>query len=69
MKTIALSETTWEKLKRMREKKEFDNFNELIEKLIKKSEKVPKFMFGVDKGSKSYSMEEHEEFQRDFHER
>lgn len=69
MKTIALSEITWEKLKQMREKEKLDNFNELIEKLIKKSEKVPKSMFGIDKGSKSYTLREHDEFQRDFHER
>ncbi len=68
MKTVALSETTWEKLKSMREKEKLDNLNEVIETLLKKSEKVPKSMFGVDKGSKSYSLREHKEFQRDFHE-
>ncbi|MBI2654320.1 hypothetical protein HYX02_05940 [Candidatus Woesearchaeota archaeon] len=68
MKTVALSDTTWEKLKSMREKEKLDNLNEVIEALLKKSEKVPKSMFGVDKGSKGYSLREHEEFQRDFHE-
>lgn len=67
MKTVALSDMTWEKLKSMREKEKLDNLNKVIENLIKKSEKVPKSMFGVDKG-KSYSLKEHEDFQRDFHE-
>ena len=66
MKTIALNEETWEKLKRMREKEKV-NFNELVEELIKKAEHVPKSMFGVDKG-KSYVLKEHEEFQKDYHE-
>ena len=66
MKTIALNEATWEKLKHMRERKKV-NFNELVVELIKKAEKVPKSMFGVDKG-KSYTLKEHEEFQRDYHE-
>ena len=68
MKTIALSVATWEKLKHMREKEKLENFNELIENLIKKSEKVPESMFGVDKGSKSYTFKEHQKFQRDSHE-
>ena len=67
MKTIALNEGTWERLKQMREKENLDNFNEVVEILIKKSQKVPKSMFGIDKG-KSYTLKEHEEFQRDAHE-
>ena len=67
MKTIALNEGTWERLKQMREKENLDNFNEVVEILIKKSHKVPKSMFGIDKG-KSYTLKEHEEFQRDAHE-
>jgi len=66
MKTIALTETTWEKLKHIREQEKLDNFNQLIEVLIKKSERVPKSMFGIDKG-KSYTAKEHKDFQRDFH--
>lgn len=68
MKTIALNEETWKKLKMLREKEKFGNFNEVVERLIRKLEKVPKSMFGVDKGSKSHSLKEHDEFQRDFHE-
>ena len=64
MKTIALKETTWEKLKQMRDKERLENFNELVEDLLKKAGNVPKSMFGVDKG-KSYTLKEHEEFQRD----
>ena len=67
MKTIALNEGTWERLKQMREKENLDNFNEVVEILIKKSHKVPKSMFGIDKG-KSYTLKEHGEFQRDAHE-
>ncbi len=67
MKTIALNEATWERLKQMREREKAENFNDLIEKLIKKVENIPKSMFGVDKG-KGYTLKEHQEFQRDFHE-
>lgn len=68
MKTVALSDMTWEKLKSMREKEKLGNLNEVVDALIKKSEKVPKSMFGADKGSKSHSLKEHEDFQREFHE-
>jgi len=67
MKTVALSETTWEKLRRMRDAEKLENFNEVVEKLIKKAENVPKSMFGVDKGAKPYTSKEHKEFQRGFH--
>ena len=67
MKTIALNEATWEKLKRIKETEDLGNFNDLIEELIKKAEKIPNSMFGVDKG-KSYTLKEHEEFQKDYHE-
>jgi predicted CopG family antitoxin len=67
MKTVALSDMTWEKLKSMREKEKLSNLNEVIDVLIKKSEKVPKSMFGTDRGSKSLSLKEHEDFQREFH--
>ena len=66
MKTIALKETTWEKLRQMRDKERLGNFDELVEELIKKAGNVPKSMFGVDKG-RSYTLKEHEEFQRDGH--
>ena len=68
MKTIALKEPTWERLKRTMQEEKAENFNELIERLLKKAENVPKTMFGVDKDSKSYTLREHEEFQRDYHE-
>lgn len=58
MKTIALSEATWEKLKRMRESEDLENFDKVI----------PKSMFGVEKGAKPYSAREHRDFQGEFHE-
>ena len=67
MKTIAVNEGTWEKLKQLREKGKLGNFNEVIEILIKKSHRVPSSLFGIDKG-KSYTLKEHKEFQRDLHE-
>lgn len=36
-------------------------------KLMKKSKKVPKSMFGVDKEGKSYTSKEHDDFQMDTH--
>ena len=65
MKTIALEEKTWEKLKRIKEAENAENFNELVDRLIKKSEKLPASMFGIDHG-KSYTLKEHEEFQKDY---
>ena len=67
MKTIALNEGTWEQLKQLREKEKLNNFNEVVEILIRKSHRVPNSLFGVDKG-KSYILKEHKEFQRDAHE-
>ena len=67
MKTIALYEATWERLKRIKETENLENFNELVEELIKRAEKIPNSMFGVDKG-KSYTLKEHEEFQKDYNE-
>ena len=67
MKTIAVKEPTWEKLKNVMKEENLPNFDLLIDTLIKKFEDVPKSMFGIDKGSKPYTLKEHEEFQRDFH--
>ena len=67
MKTVALNEATWERLKRIKETENLENFNELVEELIKRAEKIPESMFGVDKG-KSYTLKEHEEFQKDYNE-
>ena len=67
MKPVALNEATWERLKRIKETENLENFNELVEELIKRAEKIPESMFGVDKG-KSYTLKEHEEFQKDYNE-
>ena len=67
MKTVALNEATWEKLKQIKEAENLENFNQLVMELIKRAEKIPNSMFGVDKG-KSYTLKEHEEFQKDYNE-
>jgi len=64
-KTIALPESTWEKLKKIMEVERASTFPEVIEKLIQKTSNVPKSMFGVDKGLKPLTQKEHKEFARD----
>jgi predicted CopG family antitoxin len=64
-KTIALSEATWEKLKRIKEIERASTFPEVIEKLIQKTSDMPKSMFGIDKRLKPLTQKEHKEFLKD----
>jgi predicted CopG family antitoxin len=67
-KTVAVSESTWEKLKMMMKRKGAKDFDELIRMLLQESEELPPSMFGVDTGLKlQYSQKEHEEFVNDTH--
>jgi len=64
-KTIAIPESTWEKLKKIMEVERASTFPEVIEKLIQKTSNVPKSMFGVDKRLKPLTQKEHKEFVED----
>jgi predicted CopG family antitoxin len=67
-KTIALSESTWEKLKKLVKEKGAKDFDELIRMLVQKSEELPPSMFGVDRRIKlQYTQKEHEEFASNEH--
>ncbi len=66
MKTIALDEPTFERLKRLKEEMKENSFKSLIVSLIQKHKKVPKSMFGSLKGrSKSFTRKEREDLWED----
>lgn len=65
-KTIAVSESTWERLKKLMKKESAKDLDELIGILIQKSEKLPVSMFGADRELHiKYTQKEHEEFTKD----
>ena len=67
-KTIAVSESTWERLMKLMKQENAKDLDELISILIRKSEKVPVSMFGVDRGLRiRCRQKEHEEFVADKH--
>ncbi len=67
-KTIAVSESTWERLKKLMKREKAKDLDELIRILIQKSEKIPSSMFGVDhKLHIKYTQEEHDEYVKDSH--
>jgi len=65
MTTVAVKQSTLEKLKRIMQQEGKDNLDQTINTLIEKSEGVPKSMFGKDKGARlRLTSKEHENFQR-----
>ena len=67
-KTVAVSESTWERLKKLMRKENAKDLDELISKLIQKAEKIPNSMFGADRELRiKYTQKEHEEFIKDAH--
>lgn len=68
IKTVAVKEPTWEKLKRLMNEERAETFDELINKLIEKSEETPRSMFAVDRKRKiNLTQEEHERFSEEVH--
>ncbi len=64
MTTIAVKETTLEKLKRLMKSRHAESLDQTINSLIESAEGVPPSMFGVDRQTKLKLTErEHEEFQ------
>ena len=64
-KTVAVSESTWERLNKLMKQEDAKDLDELINILIRKSEKVPSSMFGADRQHIKYTQKEHEEFVTD----
>lgn len=66
MTTIAVKESTLEKLKRLMKARHADSLDQTIISLIESSEGVPQSMFGADKQRRIHlTQREHEEFQRE----
>ena len=64
MTTIAVKETTLEKLKRLMKSRHAESLDQTINSLIESAEGVPPSMFGVDRQTRLKLTErEHEEFQ------
>jgi hypothetical protein len=62
--TIAVKESTRDKLRRLMKKEGAHNLDEAINSLIDRAEQVPKSMFGIDSSKSIHlSEQEHEEFQ------
>ncbi len=67
-KTVAVSESTWERLKKLMKEEKAKDLDELISILIQKSAKLPRSMFGADRELHiKYTQKEHEEFVKDAH--
>lgn len=65
MTTIAVKESTVEKLKRLMKARHAESLDQTINSLIETAENMPSSMFGVDKGKRIHlTRQEHEEFQR-----
>jgi len=67
-KTIAVDESTWQKLRRLMKDEGAEDFDHLITILIERSKRIPKSMFGVDaKLMMKFTQEEHEKMVEDTH--
>jgi len=65
MTTIAVKETTVEKLKRLMKARHAESLDQTINSLIESAEGIPPSMFGADSRRRPrLTAEEHEEFQR-----
>ncbi|HEY6282984.1 MAG TPA: hypothetical protein VIW22_03575 [Nitrososphaerales archaeon] len=66
MTTIAVKESTLEKLKRIMKARHAGSLDQTINSLIESSEGIPKSMFGVDRRKQiRLTQREHDEFQRE----
>jgi hypothetical protein len=65
MTTIAVKESTLEKLKGLMKAKHTASLDQTINALIESSEGIPKSMFGADRTKQiRFTRREHEDFQR-----
>jgi len=67
-KTIAVSESVWERLKEIMEREHAGSMNDVVTRLLEERSGVPSSRFGVHKKLKlKLTQEEHEEITRDLH--
>jgi len=67
-KTIAVSESVWERLKEIMKKQHARSLNEVVARLLEEASGVPSSRFGAHRRLKvRLTQEEHEEITRDLH--
>jgi predicted CopG family antitoxin len=66
IKTIAVSESVWERLKDIMRRERAKSMNEVVAKLLEETGRIPPSRFGVHKNLK-LTQEEHEEITRNLH--
>lgn len=67
-KTIAVSETVWERLKERMRREQAKSLNDVVAKLLEDTSRVPSSRFGVHRRLKAkLTQEEHEEITGDLH--
>jgi len=67
-KTIAVGESTWQKLRGLMKEEGAEDFDHLITMLIERSKEIPKSMFGVDAKLKiKFTQREDEKIAEDAH--
>jgi predicted CopG family antitoxin len=67
-KTIAVSESVWERLKEMMKRERARSMNEVVARLLERASGVSSSRFGVHKKLKlKLTQEEHEEITRSLH--
>jgi predicted CopG family antitoxin len=68
VKTIAVTETVWERLKEVMRREHAESMNETVLKLMERAERVPASRFGIHKKLRlTYTEKEHEEITKDRH--
>jgi len=67
-KTIAVTESVWERLKEIMKRQQAKSLNEVVARLLEETSGVPSSRFGVHKRLKvKFTQGEHEEITRDIH--
>ena len=67
-KTIAVTESVWERLKERMKRELAKNLSEVVAKLLEETSGVPSTRFGVHRTLKmKFTQEEHEEITKDLH--
>jgi len=67
-KTIAVSESVWERLKEIMKREQAGSLNEVVARLLEETSGVPSSRFGIHKKLRPrLTQAEHEEITRDSH--
>lgn len=67
-KTIAVSESVWERLRERMKREQAKSLSEVVARLLEETGGVPSSRFGVHKRLKvKFTQEEHEEITKDLH--